>query len=277
MGSRHDEAASSLIVEDRDAVRWVLFNRPEVHNAQNVEMLEAFDSTLDETSRNASIRVLVLGGVGRSFCSGHDLKQAAADPRYAANLDSAESRWRQEQRLFTEPIEKLRRLTIPTICRVQGYCLAAGLMFVGAADLVVAASDAVFGSRIVPSLDVDDAELPTLSQLIGIRRAKQFLWLGETFTAQKALEMGVVNWVVEPTAIDAQIETIAQQLCALSPEVIELSKSGFSFLEGRQGWSDYAAYHFLAHQLSHQTTRAKKRLQDRVQRVRDGGSPVDIR
>lgn len=92
---------------------------------------------------------------------------------YRTDAGSVEGRFRQEARLFVEPVRKFRELTIPTVCRVQGHCLAAGLMFAGSADFVVADTTASFGSPIVTTIAVNDAEVASFALRVGETWAKR--------------------------------------------------------------------------------------------------------
>jgi enoyl-CoA hydratase len=260
-----------IVVEDRGSARWIFFNRPQVHNAQDVAMLEDLDEALGQIEDEEGVRVLVLAGNGRSFCAGHDLKQSATNPEYRSHQSTAERRWRQERRLFVRPVERLRALPIPTICRVQGACLTAGLTFVEACDLVAATPDAVFASPTMSVVETNDAEIPTFVRNVGIRRAKQLVWLGERLTAAEALECGLVNWVIEADDIDKYIEEIAAKLADVSRETLELSKLSFRFLETRQGWDDFDAYHFVSHQLSHHTSAALDLYESRLAELTGDG------
>lgn len=268
------EAGHPLIVEDSGSVRRIFFNRPHVHNAQNVAMLNLLQATLEDTRKTRDIRVLVLAGKGPSFCSGHDLKEMASNAEYSANAASAEGRYRQELDLFVGPIAQLRELDIPTICAVHGHCLAAGLMFVASCDLVIAREDAVFASRIISALAVNEAEVPGLAWVIGERRAKQALWLGEQIDATRAREYGLVNWVVSKQEFEAKIAEVANALALQPREAIALSKASFRFQMASQGRELAAAYHFMAHQLSHQTSEAQSLLRTRLDRVARGQSVV---
>lgn len=265
---------SPILVEDRGAARWVYFNRPRVHNAQNVAMLRALESVLIETRRRRDIRVLVLAGKGPSFCSGHDLKEMAVNAEYAANAATAEGRFWQELDLFVGPVELLRTLPIPTLCVVHGRTLAAGLMFVAACDLAIARDDATFASRIIGALAVNDAEVPAFAWAIGERRAKQTLWLGEELNAQKALEYGLINWVVSGDQLEDRVNDVVDRLTAQPREALALSKLSFGFMAESQGRGLSSAYHYLAHQLSHQTTEARDALRDRLARAARGASVV---
>jgi enoyl-CoA hydratase len=263
-----------LLVTDRGPVRYIEFNRPAVHNAQNMAMLEALDDALGETARSKDVRVLVLGGVGRSFCSGHDLNQMAENAEYRRNFSTVESRYKQEQRLFVDPVESFRNLRMPTICRVQGHCLAAGLMFAASADFVVAAENASFGSPILRHLAVNDAEVFTFNQRLGERRAKQLVWLDDRLDAQEAKDFGMVNWVVPLEELDAKVAEVADKLAAAPPEALALSKATFLYAAERQGERDINMFHFLAHQLSHATNEASDTMAARLQRLERNESAI---
>ena len=254
-----------LEVEDRGSVRWIWFNRPDVHNAQNVAMLRRLGEELDRLRGDRAVRVVVIAGRGKSFCSGHDLREMADNPAYAERSSTTEGRYHQEMELFVDPVRRIHDLDVPVLCRVQGHCLAAGMMFVGAADLVIAADDASFGSPVLERLAVNDAEVPGFAWLLGERRAKQAIWLSERISADDALRYGMVNWVVPRDDLDAKVTEVAERLVTMPREALMLSKAGCRFLARRQGFDDFAAFHYVSHQLSHHTTEAKALLEDRVE------------
>lgn len=257
------DPTAPVLVEDRGEVRWLWLNRPRARNAQNEAMLEQLAHALRDAAGSPA-RVLVLAGVGSSFSSGHDIKEAALNPRYRENIETVEGRLRQERDLFVAPIELLRSLSIPTVCRVQGHCMAASLMLVGACDLVVAAEDARFSSTVTRDMGAADVEVPSLYWAVGERRAKQLTWLSETFDAHEAAAIGLVNWAVAVDELDHKVEAVAGELLRVPREALALSKMSFRFMEDRRGRADAAAYHFLAHQLSHHTTDAVELLRRRV-------------
>jgi enoyl-CoA hydratase/carnithine racemase len=269
--SQADQA--TVLVEDRGPVRRVTLNRPAARNAQNEEMLTELSRVFADTRETPEVRVLVLAGAGESFSSGHDIKEAAFNPRYRANIETVEGRFRQERDLFVRPIELLQALPIATVCRVQGHCMAAALMLVGACDLVVASDDASFSSGVTKVMAAADVEVPWVYWALGERRAKQLTWLSETLDAQDALRMGLVNWVVPGEELEGKVGSVVDELLSVPPEAISLSKLSMRFMENRRGRMDTEAYHFLSHQLSHQTTDAVELLRRRVaeleQRLRE--------
>jgi len=244
-------------------VRWVTLNRPGARNAQNEALLTRLTEVLAQT-RESPARALVLAGAGTSFSAGHDIKEAAVNPRYRANIETVEGRFRQERDLFVRPIELLRTLPIPTIGRVQGHCMAAALMLVGSCDLVVAAEDARFSSTVTRDMGAADVEVPWIYWALGERRAKQLTWLSESIGAEEALRLGIVNWVVPNDDLDGKVQSVLDELLRVPREALELSKLSFRFMEDRRGRADVDAYHFLSHQLSHHTSESVELLRRRV-------------
>jgi enoyl-CoA hydratase len=258
------DTVSELLIDDDGPIRRITFNRPEVHNAQNRTMLKALDDALDDIARDQSVRVLVLAGAGSSFCSGHDLNSIRQDPEYAANAATAEGRYHQESQLFSGPVAKFRTLPIPTVAKVQGYCLAAGLMFVASADLVIAGTSARFGSPVLATQGVNDAEVPSFAWRVGERRAKQALWLNERFDAHDALKMGLVNWVDEDEHLEERTTEVCRRLLEIPPEALSISKTSFQFMSDRLGEREFSQFHFISHQFSHQTQEAAQLLKQRL-------------
>jgi enoyl-CoA hydratase/carnithine racemase len=256
-----------VLIEDDGPVRRLVLNRPAARNAQNAALLRALRAAVEATAREPSVRVVVLAGLGPSFSAGHDLKEAVVNEEYRRNLETAEGRLWQELDLFVGPIEALRDLRVPTIARVQGHCLAASLMLIGAVDLVVAAEDASFASRVTRDMGAADVELPSLAWAIGERRAKQLLWTSEALSASEAQALGLVNWVVPAGELDAKVAEVARELLEVPREALALSKLSLRFMEDRRGRADASAYHFMAHQLSHQTSDSVALLAQRVQEL----------
>lgn len=260
-------AGDAVLVSDRGPVRHLILNRPDARNAQSAALLRALLAAARDAADAPDVRVVVLEGLGPSFSAGHDLKEAVVNPEYRRNLETVEGRLWQELDLFVAPIEALRALRVPTVARVQGHCLAASLMLVGAVDLVVASEDATFASRVTRDMGAADVELPSLAWAIGERRAKQLLWTSEALDARAAQALGLVNWVVPADELDAKVEAVAAALLEVPREALALSKESLRFMEDRRGRADASAYHFLAHQLSHHTTDAVELLARRVREL----------
>jgi enoyl-CoA hydratase/carnithine racemase len=266
--------SDGLLVEDNASTRIITFNRPSVHNAQDVAMLEKLDEVLVATALDPAVRFVILTGAGRSFSSGHDLRQVFENPAYAQAVTTAEGRHEQELRLFVRPVERFRRLPMATACVVRGYCLAAGLMFAASADFVVAQDDALFGSPIARHIGVADAEVFTVALRIGERRAKQLVWLDDRLEAGQALAAGLVNWVEPADRMDDRVRWLTERITMCPPETLRLLKQSFQFAADRAGERDVNAFHFMVHQLSHHTSESKSILEARIDSLGSGGGPI---
>jgi enoyl-CoA hydratase len=249
-----NKSGPEVLVEDRGPVRWVWLNRPEKRNPQGVAMLTALERAVVEIEHDPAVRVMVLAGKGPAFSAGHNLKEAVTNPEYARRAETVEGRMWQELDVFVRPVEAIRRLRIPTICRVHGYCIAAAMMLVSVCDLVIAADDAQFVSNVTRDLGAAEVELPAIAWELGSRRAKQMIWTGEGLDANGALSAGLANWVVPLADLDRKVDEVAGELLRVPREAIALTKMSMQFAEDRAGRADTYAYHFLAHQISHATS-----------------------
>jgi enoyl-CoA hydratase/carnithine racemase len=215
------QQAEALIRRDRDArsVVTLTLNRPQAFNALSEALLEALQRELDALETDESARVLVLAGAGKAFCAGHDLREMRAQP----SLE-------YYQRLFTQCSQvmlTLRRLPIPVIARVHGIATAAGCQLVAQCDLAVAASDARFAvSGVNLGLFCSTPGVP-LSRNVPLKEAFEMLVTGDFIDAVTARERGLVNRVVAPEALDAEVEKLVAGILRKPRVAIALGKGLF--------------------------------------------------
>jgi len=161
----------------------------------------------------------VLVGVGKAFCAGHDLREMRAKP----SLE-------YYQRLFTQcstMMLTLRRLPIPVIARVHGIATAAGCQLVAQCDLAVASSEARFAvSGVNLGLFCSTPGVP-LSRNLPLKQAFEMLVTGDFLDAATARERGLVNRVVAPEALDAEVETLLAGILRKPRVAIALGKELF--------------------------------------------------
>src|SRR5690349_14060213 len=223
--SERREGASAesepLVRRERDArgVITLTLNRPQAFNALSEALLAALQGELDALEIDASARVLVLAGAGKAFCAGHDLREMRAQP----SLE-------YYQRLFTQCSQMmltLRRLPIPVIARVHGIATAAGCQLVAQCDLAVAASDARFAvSGVNLGLFCSTPAVP-LSRNVPLKQAFEMLVTGDFIDAEEARERGLVNRVVAPQALDAEVEKLVAGILRKPRVAIALGKELF--------------------------------------------------
>ncbi len=185
----------------------VTLNRPERKNALTRAMIEQLRVTFDAAAHNAEDRALVLTGEGGDFCSGADLSDvqgpAAGDPAWS--LD-----W---VRAVGDAALSLHRLAKPTIAKLDGVAVGAGLGLAIACDLVVASTRARLSMIFVRrALSPDCATSWLLPRLVGSAKAKELAFFGEVVDAETALRIGLVNRVVKPGELDAQVASWATRL-----------------------------------------------------------------
>lgn len=243
-----------------DGVCTVLLDRPRVHNAQNETMLLELDRALSFAEEASDVRVLIVGGAGKSFSSGHDLAIAPTDGTALSRPAEAEARWLYERERFFDQAIRIWDFPKPTVARVQGHCLAAGLVLASMCDLVVAADDAKFGDPVL-RMGAISAEVLVLPWIVGIHQAKRMLFTGEPVDARTAHAWGLVTDVVERADLDAAAMRIARQIASMPPFALRMLKRSINRSVDARGLRVALESHFDVHVLGHMTTEAYRLLE----------------
>ena len=210
-----------LVRHERDArgVALLTLNRPQAFNALSEAMLTAMQRELDAIAGDEAVRVVVLAAQGRAFCAGHDLKEMRARP----SLEYYRGLFAQCTRMMLT----LRRLPMPVIARVQGIATAAGCQLVAQCDLAVASSAARFAvSGVNLGLFCSTPSVP-LSRNVAPKAAFEMLVTGDFIDAVQAQARGLVNRVVEPERLDAEIESLVASIVAKPRAVVAMGKELF--------------------------------------------------
>jgi enoyl-CoA hydratase/carnithine racemase len=212
---------TELLVK-RAATRGVVtltLNRPQAFNALSESMMGALQRELDALAADDSLRAVVLAAEGRAFCAGHDLKEMRAQP----SLEYYRRLFAQCSRLMLT----LTRLPVPVIARVQGIATAAGCQLVAQCDLAVASSEARFAvSGVNLGLFCSTPGVP-LARNVARKQAFEMLVTGEFIDAATACQRGLVNRVVEPAALDAEVAGLTAGILAKPRAAIALGKELF--------------------------------------------------
>lgn len=210
-----------LVRRSRDArgVVTLTLNRPDAFNALSEGMLDALQAELDAVAADDSARVLVIGAAGRAFCAGHDLKEMRAEPSQAYY----EGLFAQCGRMMMT----IQRLPVPVIARVQGIATAAGCQLVAMCDLAVAARGTRFAVSGVNLGLFCATPSVALSRNLPRKAAFEMLVTGAFIDADQALARGLVNRVVEPDALDAEVEALAASIVAKPRVALAMGKALF--------------------------------------------------
>ncbi|VUT24799.1 MAG: Enoyl-CoA hydratase [Candidatus Methanolliviera sp. GoM_asphalt] len=211
-------AYKNLILEKEKRIGIVTMNRPNVLNALNSDLLNEMLEVYKELEDDKSIGAIVLKGAGRSFCTGHDLKELMS-------LSPIERR-----ELFGGSVkiwEYIARMTKPVIAAVHGYATAAGCGMAAACDLVVASEDAKFQT---PGVDIGIfciTPMVPLSRSVGMKKSVEMLFTGDLIDAKEAEKIGLVNKVVpDDKLIDSALE-LAERISEKSWTALHIGKPAF--------------------------------------------------
>jgi enoyl-CoA hydratase len=261
-----NDSDHKVLYEVDGAVATVTMNRPEVANAMDSELIDRLDAAFDRADTDDAVRVVVLAGAGKHFCSGHDLKalvgKEGADDPWIAMRETPEGKLRHERVMYYERCKRIRDFRKPTIAAVQGSCVAAGMMLACMCDLIVASEDAVFQN---PVLRMTGAGVELLVEPweLGVRKAKEFLLTGEKIDAQEAWRLGLVNRVVPSGQLAERARQLAETVALVPPVTAQVVKESINHVAELQGLEHSWRYHFMAHHWTHNTATALGALAER--------------
>jgi len=198
-----------VLVEDRESVRTLTLNRPQVLNAFDAALIAELNTAVRAAAEDETARCVVVTGAGRAFCSGQDLAE------YAGRFESAdplelEPRLRDE---YNPIIISLRTMAKPVLASVNGVAAGAGCSLALACDLRIAAESASFIEAFINiGLVPDCGSTLFLPRLVGAARAAEIAFSGRKVGAQEALEIGLVNKMVADSNLRDETAKLAQQL-----------------------------------------------------------------
>jgi 2-(1,2-epoxy-1,2-dihydrophenyl)acetyl-CoA isomerase len=214
--------ALPLIAERRGHVAIITLNRPGTLNALNPEMQQLFVEALDEMELDPSVRVLVLTGAGRGFCSGGDVKSMGS-------RNGSGSQLRPLSQYGGSLSRSIRDFSRPVIAAVNGPAAGAGLDIALACDVRIASTQARFATSFVKiGLVPDGGGMYLLPRIVGVQRACELIFSGRTIGAEAARDYGIVLEVVEDGALLGRALALADTFANNAPLALQLAKRGIS-------------------------------------------------
>jgi methylglutaconyl-CoA hydratase len=196
----------TLVIEINYGVGIIWMNRPDQHNALNGKMISELAAAIRALELDPAVRVVVLAGVGKSFCSGADMswiKRIADDRTKTKSADVAQ---------FTSLLNGIHTLKKPTISRVHGPVVACGAGLVAACDIAVAAYEAEFCLSEVRLGLIPALIGPYVMRAMGERAARRYFLSAESFTAAEAYRVGLVSDLAPLGELDARINELLGHL-----------------------------------------------------------------
>jgi enoyl-CoA hydratase len=223
-------------------------DRPGKRNAQNHELLEELDEAVREVEAEDDSRVLIIDGNGPHFSVGHALGKDVIENR--VENWAMEDFLELEQELYFDACLRLQELDLPTIAQVHGYCGAGGMMLAAMCDLMVVAEDATFEN---PTYQMAAAggEIFYEPWELGLRKAKELLWTGDSLSGTEAADLGLANRAVPESELAEETMVMATKIARLPPFAVQLSLRSFRFMANQMGRRAAYEYHMLIHQMQH--------------------------
>jgi len=218
-----DSTSQPIHVQRDAAVVRIWLNRPETLNAMTDEMLDLLLAEIETTVEDPDVRVIVLRGQGRGFCSGGDMggfSATEATGRPAVGVEIGHLRG------HTRIAQLLRAAPAITIAAVNGPCAGAGMSLAMACDLRTGATSAIFRTAFIDAgLSGDFGGAWLLTRLVGEARAKQMYLLNERITSSQALAMGLLGQVHDDADFDQAVDDLVDVVLAKAPVALRSMKA----------------------------------------------------
>jgi enoyl-CoA hydratase len=214
---------AAVLYEAKNKIGIITLNRPAKLNAINDDLRFGLVDAFGRADDDPETTVVVLRGAGRSFCAGYDIGTGSP------SKDS----WRHDALRWHAHLSNLLRFQMmpwymrkPVIASVHGHTLGAGSEITLFCDLTIAADNATFGEPEVRFSDVGPAVV--LPWIIGYKKARELLYLGDTIAAETALQLGMINRIVPLADLEAETMKVARKLALISPEALYATKLAIS-------------------------------------------------
>jgi len=213
----------TVLYEESGPLAVLTLNRPDKLNAINAQMVAELGQAMDRAEAAASVRAIVLRGAGRAFSAGFDLDMGEDESGDPIGF------LRSELRKDFDIIMRFWDCPKPTIAAVHKYCLGSAMEMAVACDITIAAENARFGQT-GPRVGSFDGGYGAsyMARIVGQKKAREIWYLCRQYTAQQALEMGLVNIVVPNEELDAEIERWCAEIMERSPTAIAIAKRSFN-------------------------------------------------
>jgi enoyl-CoA hydratase len=244
-----------------DGIAVVTMNRPRYRNAQNSVMTYALDAAFERAVDDVGVRVIVFAGEGEHFSAGHDIGTPGRDHHVSydnravmwwdhVDKPGGDQRFAREMEVYLGMCRRWREIPKPTIAMVQGACIAGGLMLAWICDLIVASDDAFFSDPVV-RMGIPGVEYFAHPWVLGARFAKEILYTGDRFTAQRAYEVGMINRVVPRSQLRTETLALASRIASMPVFGLALTKKAVNQCEDQMGLRNGVDAAFGLHHFAH--------------------------
>jgi enoyl-CoA hydratase len=204
----------------------ITLNRPQRLNAINLDMLDDFFALFDYLNKNEDVRVIIITGEGRGFCSGADLRDDRFSGEAANLVANAAMHLIKIQKVYSRLIVEMQRIPQPIIAAVNGHAAGGGMCIALASDVIIGSPHAAFTPSFI-NIGLSGGELGTtyfLPKLVGCARAADILMTGRTVDAVEAEKIGLMNRLVDETGLMEEAMKVARDMLGKTPLGLRLTK-----------------------------------------------------
>ena len=233
-----------LTAIDARGVATLTLNRPDKHNAFDVATLQALKRAIESAEADAAVRLIVITGAGRSFCSGADLGEMKA------LIGASEADNLRDALHLTEVLGVLNGCAKPTVARVNGNAFGGAVGLIACCDIAIAQREARLGLTEVRLGLAPAAISPYVVAAIGVRHARRYFQTAELIGMEEARRIGLVHEIAAPEDLDAAVEGIVDALLKGGPQAQREAKALVSEVAGAMGSPDEALRRATAQRLA---------------------------
>jgi enoyl-CoA hydratase len=261
---------------DEGTIARIMLNRPDARNAQNRGMLVELHEAMLAAEADDNVRVVILGGMGPMFSSGHDMGSKVAMSEYGThpstlvngggNRQGAERLMLQEWHHYFDNTRRWRNLRKITVAQVHGPVFAAGLMLMWACDLIVAADDVTFADVVGTRLGMCGVEYFAHPWEFGPRKAKELLLTGDSLSVEEAHQLGMVSKIFPAADLTDKTLEFARRIAKTPTMAALLIKESVNQSVDNMGFYNALNACFTLHELNH----------SHWAQVHDNGYPVAL-
>lgn len=255
----------NILYKKEDRVATVTLNHPDKLNALNWQILEELDHALKQAELDDEVGVAIVKGAGRCFSAGYDLEPGTMGHPPKHKLQDGvyhrSSMWnsRAHVQQHIDYWMNIWNNWKPIIAQVHGYCLAGAVELALICDLLIVSEDAKIGNPLVRGQNVGDC-MRIMAWHVGIKKAKELQFTGDTLTAEEAVRYGVANYMFPTEKLDEETLAIAKKIAHIPPQLLMLSKMSVNKTFEMMGFRTAMEYDGVWDSLGHFTDTGWEKL-----------------
>ena len=207
----------TLTINRKNKIVYIKLNRPERLNSFDIKLGNELYNALIKISKDNNIRAIVIKGTGKGFCGGGDVKEMY-------NAENKPEFLRKLTKSIHKCVIEIKKMEKPVIAEINGAAFGAGLSIALACDILVASKDAKFGTAFIGIGLAPGCGTQFFTKVVGYQKACEYILTSKIFSAQQALELGIVNIVVEPDKLDETVEEFISKFRTLPPIAVGKAK-----------------------------------------------------